>query len=60
MHDTSGHNVRTRRKPVHSLLFEKSTPTIKFDDSRPALLKSVVTYAKGKATPEESIQSATF
>lgn len=31
-------------KPVHSLLFVKSMPTIRFEDSRPACASAAVTY----------------
>jgi len=30
--------------PVHSLLFVKSIPRTRFDDSKPSFLKAVVTY----------------
>jgi len=31
-------------KPVHSLLFVKSIPTIRFEDSSPAFASASVTY----------------
>ena len=36
-------SIRNYRLPFHSLLFVKSIPSIKFDDSRPASLKAVTT-----------------
>lgn len=35
-------------KPVHSLLFVKSIPTIRLDDSRPSFLKASVTCKRNE------------
>lgn len=35
-------------KPVHSLLFVKSIPTMRLEDSRPALARASVTFQYGK------------
>lgn len=34
---------KSTKKPVHSLLFVKSIPTIRFEDSRPAFERASVT-----------------
>jgi len=34
--------------PVHSLLFVKSIPRIRFEDSKPSFLKALVTCVKKK------------
>jgi len=35
-------------KPVHSLLFVKSMPTMRLEDSRPAFARASVTFQYGK------------
>lgn len=47
-------------KPVHSLLFVKSIPTIRFEDSKPARAKASVTYLEGSLVDNINILSIEF